>query len=87
MEAPVSYYSTHKQYFSDYYKQYHIKNREKMIEKASSWYLASEDHRVKHALACKRYLDKNKTAVYQRRNAKNRMKHVLRELLDNIKLC
>ena len=84
MEAPVSYYSTHKQYFSDYYKQYHLDNRQLMIDRATAHNIAHPDA---HAIACRKYLNANKTKIYQKRNAKNRMKIVLRELVDHFKFC
>lgn len=74
----ASYYSTHKTYFKEYYKEYHLKHREKMIDNATQYNL---DHVEQHKIACKRYLNKNKKDIYTRRNSKNRMKKVLRELL------
>jgi len=81
----MTYYSTHKTYFKEYYHEYHLKNREKMIEKSTAWYLANEDHRVRHAIACKRYLDKNKKDVYGKRRAKYVHKVLMKELLNYFK--
>jgi hypothetical protein len=78
----TTYYATHKEYFKEYYRNYHLKNREKMIEKSTAWYLANEDHRVKHAIACKKYLNKNKKDIYGKRRVKSLHKILMKELID-----
>lgn len=78
----MSYYEKNKEYFKQYYKEYHLKNRDKMIEKATNWYNASEEHRIKHALACKKYLNANKKKVYFNRRMKSLHKTLMKELLD-----
>jgi len=79
----TTYYATHKQYFKEYYHEYHLKHRERMIDNATRYNL---DHNEQHKIACRKYLNANKTKIYQKRNAKNRMKHVLKELIDYFKI-
>ena len=78
----MSYYEKNKEYFKEYYKQYYLKHREIQIEKATKWYLASEDHRIKHAVACRKYLNANKTKVYFNRRLKSLHKILMKELID-----
>ena len=78
----MSYYSTHKDYFKQYYKEYYLNHREKQIDKATQWVNASEENRIKHALACKKYLNANKTKIYLNRRIKSLFKVLMRELID-----
>jgi competence protein ComGF len=81
----TTYYENHKEYFKEYYRNYHLKHREKMIDKSTAWYLANEEHRVKHAIACKKYLMKNKKDVYGKRRVKYVHKVLMKELLNYFK--
>lgn len=78
----MSYYDTHKDYFKKYYKEYYLKHREIQIKKSTEWYLASEEHRIRHAKACKKYLMKNKESVYSKRRIKSFHNILMKELLD-----
>tara|TARA_R110000868_G_scaffold183962_2_gene425367 strand:- start:447 stop:701 length:255 start_codon:yes stop_codon:yes gene_type:complete len=78
----MSYYSLHKDYFKEYYKNYYLNHREKQIEKATDWINASEEHRIRHAKACKKHLNANKTKIYFNRRLKSLHKTLMKELID-----
>jgi hypothetical protein len=78
----TTYYWTHRSWFKEYYRVYYLKHRQEQINKATAWYLASEENRAKHAKACKKYLMKNKTSVYSKRRIKSLHKILMKELID-----
>jgi len=78
----MSYYSLHKDYFKEYYHNYHLKHREKMIEKATNWLNASEENKVKHRKAMLKYTHANKDKIYTARKLKANRKMLMIELID-----
>jgi hypothetical protein len=78
----TSYYANNKEWFKAYYKEYYLNNRQKQIDKATSWYLASDEHRIRHRIACRKYLNANKKKVYFNRRIKSLHKTLMKELLD-----
>jgi len=78
----TSYYANNKEWFKEYYKKYYLDHRQKQIDKATSWYLTSEENKVKHRIACRKHLNKNKTNIYYKRRLKSLFKTLMKELLD-----
>jgi hypothetical protein len=78
----TTYYENNKQYFKEYYRNYHLKHRDKMIEKATNWINASDEHRTRHRIACRKHLNKNKTNIYYKRRLKSLFKTLMKEVQD-----
>ena len=78
----MTYYENNKEYFKEYYRNYYLNHREKQIEKATNWYLASEEHKIKHRIACRKHLNANKTNIYYKRRLKSLFKTLMKEVQD-----
>lgn len=65
-----------------YYKIYYQKNRQQQIDRATQWYLASEENRIKHNKATLKYLNANKKKVYFNRRMRSLHKTLMKELID-----
>ena len=78
----MSYYSTHRSWFKEYYRVYYLNHRQEQIEKATDWIKASEEHRIRHAKACKKHLNANKTKIYFNRRLKSLHKKLMKNLID-----
>ena len=63
-----------------YYKIYYQNHRQKQIDAATQWYLASDEHKMKHAIACQKHLAKNKKVIYTKRRVKYYFKILMKEL-------
>ena len=64
-----------------YYKIYYLAHRQEQIDKATQWTIK---HPVRHAIACKKYLMKNKKEVYCKRRVKSLHKILMKELIDRV---
>lgn len=73
----MTYYSTHKTYFKEYYKTYYLIHRQEQIDKATAWNISHPD---RHAVACRKHLNANKKTIYGKQNVKRRFKVLMREL-------
>lgn len=82
MNYNQQYYANHQEYFKEYYHNYHLKNREKQIEKATNWLNASESNRIKHRTAMLKYSHANKTKIDRARKLKANRKMLMVELID-----
>jgi hypothetical protein len=78
----MSYYSTHRSWFKEYYQVYYLNHRQEQIDKATDWIKASEEHRTRHRIACRKYLNANKKKVYFNRRIKLLHKILMKELID-----
>jgi hypothetical protein len=65
-----------------YYKIYYQKHRQQQIDRATQWYLANEENKLKHNKATLKYLNANKQKVYFNRRIKSLHKTLMRELID-----
>jgi hypothetical protein len=65
-----------------YYKIYYQNHRQEQIDKATQWYLANEENRMKHNNATLKYLNKNKKKIYERRKIKYLFSILMKELLN-----
>ncbi len=75
----TTYYWTHKTYFKEYYKIYYLKHRQEQIDKATAWNIT---HPIRHGIACRKHLTKNKKTIYGKRRVKYIHHVLMRELLD-----
>ena len=65
-----------------YYKIYYLAHRQEQIQRATDWYLASEENRTKHNIATLKHLNANKKKIYFNRKIKSLHKLLMRELID-----
>jgi len=66
-----------------YYKVYYLAHRQEQIDKATQWNIKNP---IRHAIACKKYVMKNKKEVYGKRRVKYVHSVLMEELLSKVAL-